>query len=76
MNQPKHVLSLLIVVSFLLSGLNMACSNSAPVITHTLDSFDNCRMCHEYGVGNAPKFTANHAVRTNGQCRFCHSTNK
>ncbi|MFQ6057299.1 MAG: cytochrome c3 family protein [Anaerolineae bacterium] len=43
-----------------------------PTIPHSLEGRDNCRMCHETGVGGAPQFPADHADRTNDTCQGCH----
>jgi hypothetical protein len=35
-------------------------------------SYQQCRVCHETGVGEAPELPASHVGRGNETCQGCH----
>jgi mono/diheme cytochrome c family protein len=41
-------------------------------VTHPVEGRDDCRLCHETGVGGAPQFPADHIDRANEVCLVCH----
>ncbi|MBI2287906.1 MAG: c-type cytochrome [Chloroflexi bacterium] len=45
---------------------------SPPVIPHSLEGRADCRLCHEAGIGGAPKFPADHNQRPSDVCLTCH----
>jgi cytochrome c553 len=42
-------------------------------VPHPLEGRDDCRRCHETGVGGAPQFPADHVDRANEVCLVCHA---
>ena len=43
-----------------------------PLIPHSLEGRADCRMCHEAGIGGAPRFPADHSRRPSDVCLTCH----
>src|SRR3989304_6206559 len=43
-----------------------------PAIPHSLEGRADCRLCHEAGIGGAPRFPADHSERPSDICRTCH----
>jgi cytochrome c5 len=42
-------------------------------VTHPIEGREDCRLCHETGVGGAPQFPADHIDRANEVCLVCHA---
>jgi len=42
-------------------------------VPHPIEGRDDCRLCHETGVGGAPQFPADHVDRANEVCLVCHA---
>jgi len=42
-------------------------------VTHPIEGRDDCRLCHETGVGGATQFPADHVDRANEVCLVCHA---
>ena len=45
-----------------------------PQVSHSLEGRSACLVCHETGVGEAPKIPADHSGRSNDTCLACHKT--
>ncbi|MBI2849845.1 MAG: c-type cytochrome [Chloroflexi bacterium] len=43
-----------------------------PAIPHTLEGRADCRLCHDSGLGGAPRFPADHSERPSDVCVVCH----
>jgi cytochrome c553 len=43
-----------------------------PQVPHSIEGRDDCRLCHETGVGGAPQFPPDHVDRANEVCLVCH----
>lgn len=42
-------------------------------VSHPIEGREDCRLCHETGVGGAPQFPADHVDRANEVCPVCHA---
>ncbi len=43
-----------------------------PSVPHSLENRNDCRLCHESGLGDAPEFPGDHADYENEVCQVCH----
>lgn len=43
-----------------------------PSVPHSLENRNDCRLCHESGVGGASEFPGDHADYENEVCQVCH----
>jgi hypothetical protein len=42
-------------------------------VPHPIEGREDCRLCHETGVGGATQFPADHVDRSNEVCLVCHA---
>jgi len=42
-------------------------------VPHPIEGREDCRLCHEAGVGGASQFPADHVDRSNEVCLVCHA---
>ncbi len=43
-----------------------------PSVAHSLENRNDCRLCHESGVGGASEFPGDHTDYDNAVCQVCN----
>jgi hypothetical protein len=68
----RFIRVLLLAMGLVVALLTTTPGLAQPPIPHPLEGRERCTVCHETGVGGAPRFPADHAGRTDDTCTQCH----